>query len=61
MLIEKSPRSIEQVRSYRFAPSRGAQSITAPVYQRVETNFSVGAPEDDINLDIAPTPGNSLR
>lgn len=54
-LLIKAP-SIEQVRSYRFAPSRGAQSISAPVYQRVETAFSIGTAEDDINLDIAPTP-----
>ncbi|OAL53871.1 putative glutamine-dependent NAD(+) synthetase [Pyrenochaeta sp. DS3sAY3a] len=51
---------IEQVRSYRFAPSRGAQSISAPVYQRVETAFSIGTAEDDINLDIAPTPTRPL-
>lgn len=46
---------IEEVRSYRFAPSRGQQSIAAPTYQRMESDFSVGDPEIDFDLNVAPT------
>lgn len=32
---------IQEVRSARFAPSRGQQSLTTPSYERVETDFSL--------------------
>ncbi|KAF2493497.1 glutamine-dependent NAD(+) synthetase with GAT domain-containing protein [Lophium mytilinum] len=46
---------IEEVRAYRFAPSRALQAIQAPTYQRIETNFSLSSDADDIDPFIAPS------
>lgn len=46
---------IEEVRAYRFAPSRGLQSLQAPTYQRTETNFSFSSDRDDFDSSIAPS------
>ena len=46
---------LEEVRAYRFAPSRGLQSLSTLAYQRIETTFALGSPEDDFNPDICPT------
>ncbi|KAF1997363.1 glutamine-dependent NAD(+) synthetase with GAT domain-containing protein [Amniculicola lignicola CBS 123094] len=45
---------IEEVRAYRFAPSRGLQSIRAPTYQRIETPFSLSG-DEDFDLHISPS------
>ncbi|KAH8598443.1 hypothetical protein B0O99DRAFT_650308 [Bisporella sp. PMI_857] len=45
---------LEEVRSHRFAPARGMQSIQAPKYQRVKTNFSLSAWED-FDPEIKPS------
>jgi NAD+ synthase (glutamine-hydrolysing) len=29
---------LEEVRAYRFAPSRNAQAVQAPVYERIEVD-----------------------
>lgn len=50
---------IEEVRSYRAAPSRGNQALTAPTYQRHETGFSIAGPVADFDIDIAPSKGKS--
>lgn len=47
---------IEEVRAYRFAPSRGLQSLQAPAYRRIETNFSLSSDSDDFDSSIAPSP-----
>jgi len=52
---------IEEVRAYRFAPSRGIQSLSALTYQRIETPFGLGSMDNDFNLDIIPTKPQSLR
>lgn len=45
---------LEEVRSHRFAPARGMQSIQAPKYQRIKTNFSLSAWED-FDPEIKPS------
>lgn len=52
---------IEEVRSYRFAPSRGNQALTAPTYQRHETDFSLAGSDDDFDIDIAPSKVQPLK
>ena len=47
---------IEEVRAYRFTPSRGLQSLQAPTYQRIETDFSLSSDRDDFDSSIAPSP-----
>ena len=47
---------LEEVRAHRFAPSRGLQSIQAPTYQRIETQFSLSSDELEKNPDLAPDP-----
>lgn len=47
---------IEEVRSYRFAPARGIQSLSTPTYQRIETSFPIGGPETDFDPSIVPSP-----
>lgn len=46
---------IEEVRAYRFAPSRGLQAIGAPTYQRIETNFSLSIDRDYTHEQISPS------
>jgi NAD+ synthase (glutamine-hydrolysing) len=50
---------LEEVRAYRFAPSRNFQARQAPVYERIEVDFSLG--HDDIDLLRAPTPPRAPR
>ncbi|KAF2830818.1 NAD synthetase 1 [Ophiobolus disseminans] len=52
---------IETVRSYRFAPARGLQSLSTLVYQRIETPFCLGSVDDDFNPDIIPSKPQPLR
>ena len=46
---------LEEIRAYRFAPSRGLQSVQAPAYKRIETPYALSAEEDDINLKVYPS------
>jgi NAD+ synthase (glutamine-hydrolysing) len=46
---------IEDVRAYRFAPSRALQAVQAPTYQRIETNFSLSSDADDLDPTLAPS------
>ncbi|PSN73580.1 glutamine-dependent NAD(+) synthetase with GAT domain-containing protein [Corynespora cassiicola Philippines] len=52
---------IEEVRSYRFAPSRGLQAISAPTYQRIETPFSLSDNAVDFDPKVFPTARRPLR
>jgi NAD+ synthase (glutamine-hydrolysing) len=52
---------IEEVRAYRFAPSRGLQSLQAPTYDRIETKFSLSSDDDDLDVDVGPTPTQNLK
>ena len=52
---------IEEVRAYRSCISRGHQSINAPTYERHETDFSLGLPDSELDLNISPTPRVEIR
>ena len=52
---------LEEVRAYRFAPSRNFQAVQAPVYERIEVDFSLSAEDLDIDLLRAPTPPRPAR
>jgi NAD+ synthase (glutamine-hydrolysing) len=52
---------LEEVRTYRFAPSRGLQAVAAPEYNRIKTNFSMSKESDVLNLDVAPTLSRAIR
>lgn len=46
---------LEEVRSFRFAPSRGLQAVQAPSYERIETDFSLSAETAPLDQSIRPT------
>lgn len=50
---------IDEVRSFRFAPSRAFQAIQAPVYERIEVDFSLSI--QDVDQLKAPTPVQPAR
>ncbi|KAL7912831.1 hypothetical protein GGI35DRAFT_476662 [Trichoderma velutinum] len=50
---------LEEVRSYRFAPSRGFQATQAPVYERIEVDFRLT--HDSLRLLEVPTPPRPAR
>ncbi|KJZ76907.1 Glutamine-dependent NAD(+) synthetase [Hirsutella minnesotensis 3608] len=50
---------LEEVRAYRFAPSRGLQAVAAPEYQRIEVDYSLS--RDDLDLIQTPTPPRPPR
>lgn len=52
---------IEEVRSYRSAPSRGHQAIKAPAYERIETGFSLSDDIEGRDLSVGPTPRMEVR
>ncbi|KAF2262727.1 glutamine-dependent NAD(+) synthetase with GAT domain-containing protein [Lojkania enalia] len=52
---------IEEVRAYRYAPSRGLQSLTAPTYQRIETTFSLSTGDGDFDPKVIPSERQTLR
>ncbi|KAF2193783.1 putative glutamine-dependent NAD(+) synthetase [Zopfia rhizophila CBS 207.26] len=52
---------IEEVRAYRFAPSRGIQSLRAPTYRRIETTFSLSTGENDFDPKAVPSSRRALR
>jgi len=56
---------IDEVRAYRFAPSRGLQATMAPEYRRIQTHESFPdftlSEGDDFQVDLAPSPPIELR
>ncbi|KAM0247869.1 hypothetical protein ACHAQJ_009685 [Trichoderma viride] len=44
---------LEEVRAYRFAPSRNFQAMQAPVYERIEVDFTLS--HDNIRILEVPT------
>ncbi|KAF2085239.1 glutamine-dependent NAD(+) synthetase [Saccharata proteae CBS 121410] len=47
---------IEQVRSFRSAPSRGLQAVQAPAYERIEADFALSAETEILDAQLGPTP-----
>ncbi|KAJ1325913.1 NAD+ synthase (glutamine-hydrolyzing) [Microdochium nivale] len=47
---------LEEIRAYRSAPSRGMQSILAPAYKRIETEFELSSEAEDYKLCRFPSP-----
>lgn len=45
---------LEEVRAYRFAPSRNFQAVQAPVYERIEVEFRLT--HDTLRIFEVPTP-----
>ena len=52
---------LEEVWSYRFAPSRGMQAIATPEYKRVKADFRLSPVGDIFDVGSVPTPTRSLR
>ncbi len=52
---------IEEVRSYRFTPSRGFQSLSSPTYMRIETEFSLSNQNVDFDSNVFPSETRALR
>jgi NAD+ synthase (glutamine-hydrolysing) len=52
---------LEEVWSYRFAPSRGMQAIATPEYKRVQADFRLSPVGDIFDVDSVPTPTRALR
>ncbi|CAK7234040.1 glutamine-dependent NAD(+) synthetase [Sporothrix bragantina] len=48
---------LEEVRSFRFTPSRGMQAMQAPAYQRIEIDFNL----TDNKMGLAPTKAQPAR
>ncbi|RYP74911.1 hypothetical protein DL771_002695 [Monosporascus sp. 5C6A] len=46
---------LEEIRAYRFAPSRGLQAVQAPAYKRIETLYALSSEESDRNLKVFPS------
>ncbi|RYP12254.1 hypothetical protein DL765_007439 [Monosporascus sp. GIB2] len=46
---------LEEIRAYRFAPSRGLQAVQAPAYKRIETLYALSSEESDRNLRVFPS------
>lgn len=52
---------LEEVRSYRSAPSRGLQAVQAPTYQRIETPFSLSPEEVVVDRTHKPSTPIEVR
>jgi NAD+ synthase (glutamine-hydrolysing) len=52
---------LEEVWSYRFAPSRGMQAIATPEYKRVQADFRLSPVGDIFDVESVPTPTRALR
>ncbi|KAI1936225.1 glutamine-dependent NAD(+) synthetase [Ophidiomyces ophidiicola] len=52
---------LEEVRAFRFAPSRGLQAVRTPEYKRIETHFPLSAESNRLALDLVLTPPRPLR
>lgn len=46
---------LEEIRAYRFAPSRGLQAVLAPAYHRIETTYTLSSEHDDLDLKRFPS------
>lgn len=46
---------LEEVRSYRFAPSRGMQAIQTPCYQRIDAQINISTSGVDLDPKIFPS------
>ncbi|KAF1911445.1 putative glutamine-dependent NAD(+) synthetase [Ampelomyces quisqualis] len=52
---------LEEVWSYRSAPSRGLQSMSQPPFNKYPTDFSLSDPKSDYDPRLSPTPSQPLR
>lgn len=52
---------LEEVRSYRFAPSRGQQAVQNTPYPRIEADMSISAEGSTVDLSIKPTKAIDVR
>ncbi|KAH8146825.1 uncharacterized protein LAJ45_09199 [Morchella importuna] len=52
---------LEEVRSYRFAPSRGQQAVQNTPYPRIEADMSISAEGSTVDLSIQPTKAIDVR
>lgn len=52
---------IEDVRTYRYKPSRGMEAIQAPAYKRIEIDASLSNELPVPNLKIKPSPKIDAR
>jgi NAD+ synthase (glutamine-hydrolysing) len=52
---------LEEVRSYRYSPSRAIQANQAPEYPRIFADFSLSAPSDFLDLSIKPNAPRDIR
>jgi NAD+ synthase (glutamine-hydrolysing) len=52
---------LEEVWSYRFAPSRGMQAIATPEYKRIQADFRLSPVGDIFDVESVPTPTRALR
>jgi NAD+ synthase (glutamine-hydrolysing) len=50
---------LEEVRAFRFAPSRNSQVMQAPVYERIEVDFTLS--HDNLRILEVPTPTRPPR
>lgn len=41
---------LEEVRAFRFAPSRNQQAVSAPSYRRIETSFRLSKPDSELSV-----------
>ncbi|KAI9828429.1 MAG: glutamine-dependent NAD(+) synthetase [Thelocarpon impressellum] len=46
---------LEEVRSYRTAPSRASQAIDQASYERIETDIALCRPDGDLDISARPT------
>ncbi|KAF2455564.1 hypothetical protein BDY21DRAFT_289192 [Lineolata rhizophorae] len=52
---------LEDVRSYRFTPSRGLQAVNSPAYERIEVDLSLSQPGSILSQEISPSSPQELR
>ncbi|OJJ45840.1 hypothetical protein ASPZODRAFT_143717 [Penicilliopsis zonata CBS 506.65] len=52
---------LEEVRAYRFAPSRGLQAVRTPEYRRIETEFSLSPESHEVDLSLGPSVARPVR
>lgn len=45
---------LDEVRTFRFAPSRGLQAVAAPKYERIKTNFCLSKATDALDAEVVP-------
>ena len=52
---------LEEVRAFRFAPSRGLQAVRSPAYERIETSFSLSEENANLNPNVGPSSPRKVR